>query len=258
MEKAAPSKNKLKNKILKLLPKAISFQNIPFSPRRDTRPDRPKTHHNKAFSGPIIPPEARRKLRSFETFTHEPTSPKVTCTGRVKHKGRISEKTKTKKKKQVSLPNEFKPVSLSQPVKAGPEGPAKKTKKKKKKAGLIKKFLRGERKLCVEPGDRAGPEGGIAPSLSHMRKFASSREAFANFDWATAAQIAPEDCSDGERAYSDGDYDDGDDDDACGVPFSAPILTGGGGVVLERKKEINLWKRRTMAQPRSLELDVDE
>ncbi|KAG6419718.1 hypothetical protein SASPL_116228 [Salvia splendens] len=239
MEKAAPNNKKLKNKILKLLPKAISFQNIPFSPRRDTRPDRPKTHHNKAFSGPIIPAEARRKLRSFETFTHEPTSPKVTCTGRVKHKGRISEKTKTKKK-QVSLPKEFKPVSLPQPAK----------KKKKKKAGVIKKFLRGERK-CVEPSDRAGPEGGSAPSLSHMRKFASSRDTFANFDWATAAQIAPEDCSDGERAYSDGDYD----DDECGVPFSAPILTGG---ELEPKKEINLWKRRTMARPRSLELDLDE
>ncbi|XP_047977207.1 uncharacterized protein At1g76070-like [Salvia hispanica] len=232
MEKAAPNNKKLKNKILKLLPKAISF-----SPRRDTRPERPKTHHNKAFSGPIIPAEARRKLRSFETFTHEPTSPKVTCTGRVKHKGRISEKTK---KKQVSVPKELKPVSdLPQAVK--------KAKKKKKKAGMIKKFLRGERK-CVE----VEPEGGSAPSLCHMRKFASSRDTFANFDWATAAQIAPEDCCDGERAYSDGDYD---DDDECGVPFSAPILSGG---ELEPKKEINLWKRRTMAQPRSLELDLDE
>ncbi|KAG6422705.1 hypothetical protein SASPL_113083 [Salvia splendens] len=246
MEKAAPNNNKLKNKILKLLPKVISFQNIPFSPRRDTRPDRPKTHHNKAFSGPIIPAEARRKLRSFETFTHEPTSPKVTCTGRVKHKGRISEKTKTKKK-HVSLPKEIKPVSLPQPVK--------KTKKKKKKAGMIKKFLRGERKCVeVETSGLAGPDGGSAPSLSHMRKFASSRDTFANFDWVTAAQIAPEDCSDGERAYSDGDYDD-DDDDECGVPFSAPILTAG---ELEPTKEINLWKRRTMAQPRSLELDLDE
>ncbi|XP_057773866.1 uncharacterized protein At1g76070-like [Salvia miltiorrhiza] len=238
MEKA--NNHKLRNKILKLLPKAISFQNIPFSPRRDSRPDaaahsRPRAHHNKAFSGPMIPAEARRKLKSRETFSQEPTSPKVSCTGRVKHRGRISEK----KKKPVSLPKEFKPVA---------EGPG-----PKKKAG-IKKFLAGGRKCAEQANDRAGPgDGSAAPSLGHMRRFASSREAFANFDW-TAAQIAPGDCSDDERGYSDGD----EEEEECRIPFSAPMMMMAGGGDLEPKKEINLWKRRTMAQPRSLELNMDE
>lgn len=230
MEKPA-SNHKLRNKILKLFPKAISFQNLPFSPRRDSRADvRPRAHHNKAFSGPIvpmIPAEARRKPKNFET--QEPTSPKVSCTGRVNHKSKIS------RKKHVSLPKEFKPVPLSQPERSGPAGPV-----KKKKSG-IKKIMRKSR----EPVSRAESAGESAPSLSHMRRFASSRDTFANFDWTTA-QIAPE-------------YSSDEEDGGGGIPFSEPILMAGGGdrLELEPKKEINLWKRRTMAQPKSLELDMD-
>lgn len=237
MEKPSSSNRKLRNKILKLFPKAISFQNLPFSPRRDSRSDvRPRAGHNKAFSGPIvhmIPAEARRKPKSFET--QEPTSPKVSCTGRVNCKSKISKKTK-----HVSLPREFKPAPLVQQAeRTEPAGPV-----KKKKAG-IKRLLRKSR----EPAGRAEPVGGSAPSLNHMRKFASSRETFANFDWTTA-QVAPE--------YSS------DEEDGGGIPFSEPLFLTrgggrGGGLELEPKKEINLWKRRTMAhQPKSLELDLDE
>lgn len=259
MEKPA---TKSKNKILKFLPKAaqaavVSFQNIPFSPRRDKRPDvnahRLKTHHNKGFSGPMvsmIPAEARRKSKNFET--QEPTSPKVSCMGQIKHKQKIS------KKKHASLPKEFKPVSFSQPLekskKSRPTGPGPKM---KKKPSGIKKILRGGRKSDASIDDAKPQLSESAPSLCQMRRFASSRETFANFDWTTA-QIAPEVdrgfYSDEERGYSDGE------DDVI-IPFSAPILTtGAGGVAgldLEPRKEINLWKRRTMVRPKPLQLDMD-
>lgn len=236
MEKTAAN-NKLKSKILKLLPKAVAFRNLPFSPRRDNRadvnPQRFRTHQNKAFSGPMvsmIPAEARRKSKNFE-IQREPSSPKVSCMGQVKHKSKISEK------KHVSLPREFKPVTQKS-ERPGPVGPA----KKKKKAG-IKKILRGGSK-----SDK--PAGESAPALSQMRRFASSRETFANFDWTTA-QIAPA----GEDTDEDRGYSDGDDDG--GIPFSAPIvMAGGGGLDLEPRKEINLWKRRTMAPPQSLQLNM--
>lgn len=245
MEKTAAN-NKLKSKILKLLPKAVAFRNLPFSPRRDNRadvnPQRFRTHQNKAFSGPMvsmIPAEARRKSKNFE-IQREPSSPKVSCMGQVKHKSKISEK------KHVSLPREFKPVTQKS-ERPGPVGPA----KKKKKAGIKKILRRGSK--SDKPADQAEPAGESAPALSQMRRFASSRETFANFDWTTA-QIAPagED-SDEDRGYSDGD--DGDDDG--GIPFSAPIvMAGGGGLDLEPRKEINLWKRRTMAPPQSLQLNM--
>lgn len=240
MEKAAP---KPKNKFLKLIPKAAqavasSFQNMPFSPRRDARPDahRLNRHHAKGFSGPLgpmIPAEARRKSRNFDT--QEPTSPKVSCIGQIKHKNTIS------KKKHVSLPKECKRVSSPR---------AEKSKKKKKPPSGINRIFR---RKADAPIVRAGPAEST-PNLSQMRKFASSRDTFANFDWTTA-QIAPEEdrgfYSDGERGYSD-------DEDDIGIPFSAPILmAGGGGLDLEPRKEINLWRRRTMTPPAPLQLNID-
>ncbi|KAL8459196.1 hypothetical protein ACS0TY_035765 [Phlomoides rotata] len=227
MEKSAATK--AKNKFLKLIPKAAqavatSFQKMQFSPRRDTRPDphRLRPHHTKGFSGPLgplIPAQARRKSRNFDT--QEPTSPKVSCIGQIKHKKKASKK-------------KFNPVLPPRPEKT------------KKNKGIF-------RRKADAPIDRAG-EVESTPSLSHMRKFASSRETFANFDW-TAAQIAPEEdrgfYSDGERGYSD-------DEDDVGIPFSAPILmAGGGGLDLEPRKEINLWKRRTMTPPAPLRLNTD-
>ncbi|KAK4434653.1 hypothetical protein Salat_0628100 [Sesamum alatum] len=244
---------KSKNKILKLLPRAaqaaVSFQNLPFSPRRDRRPDvnanRLRSHLNKGFSGPIvsmIPAEARGKSKNFET--QEPTSPKVSCMGQIKHKKKIS------RKKHASLPKEFKPVSRSQPEKT--TGPGSKL---VKKPSGIRKFFGAGRRSDEASKDDAEPSV-PAPSLSQMRRFASSRETFANFDWTTA-QIAPEEdrefFSDEEGGYSDAE------DDVI-IPFSAPILVGGGGVAgleFEPRKEINLWKRRTMARPEPLDLNME-
>lgn len=231
-----------KNKILRLLPKgAVSFQNPPFSPgRADGALQKPK---HKGFSGPImIPAEARTKPKSFET--QEPTSPKVSCMGQIKHKKRVC-------KKQASLPRGFKPVlsSHSQPEKARPVRPAADHELmiKKKPSSALMRMFSGRRKsdACKPPL----PER--APSLSQMRRFASSRDTFANFDW-TRSQVAPED---GGGFYSGEDSD--GEDCASFIPFSAPILVASAraGLVLEPRKEINLWKRRTMAQPRPLQLE---
>jgi hypothetical protein len=251
METATDKTSKKKTKILKFIPKAISFRNVPFSPHGDKRIDAHKSHpHKGGFSGPIvpmIPAEARGRSRTFET--QEPTSPKVSCMGQIKHRNRLS------KKKQASLPREFKPVSLRRPAdeakKAGPAGP----KLKRKPSGIKKFFGRGRKSDSsvdhTKPPIRDGP-----PSLGQMRKFASSRDAFANFDWMTA-QIAPDhgdrECySDEERRYSDGE-----EEEEVIIPFSAPIMASGAGLDLEPRKEINLWKRRTMARPQPLQLNTD-
>ncbi|KAI3464767.1 hypothetical protein Pfo_021430 [Paulownia fortunei] len=256
MEKPAA---KSKNKILRFLPKAaqaaVSFQNPPFSPGRDKRPDvnshKLRTQLSKGFSGPIvsmIPAEARGKSKNFET--QEPTSPKVSCMGQIKHKNKIN------KKKHASLPKEFKPVSYSQPEKINKvrsSGPAPEL---KKNPSGIKKIFGAGRKSDASIDHGKPPLPDRAPSLSQMRRFASSRDTFVNFDWTTAQIAAEEDhgfYSDEDRGYSDGE------DDVI-IPFSAPILVAGagasGGLPLEPRKEINLWKRRTMAQPKPLQLNI--
>ncbi|KAK6115144.1 hypothetical protein DH2020_007413 [Rehmannia glutinosa] len=243
---------KSKNKILRFLPKAaqaaVSFQNPPFSPARDKRPDKLRTQLSKGFSGPIvsmIPAEARRKSKNFET--QEPTSPKVSCMGQIKHKNRIC------KQRHASLPKEFRPAFHSQPdkiSKIGPSGPAA-PELKRKPSGIKKLFGAGRKSHgSIDYGKPPIPDR--APSLSQMRRFASSRDTLAKFDWTTA-QIAPEDQDPGFYSEEDKGYSDGEDDVI--IPFSAPILVGG-GLALEPRKEINLWKRRTMAQPKPLQLNM--
>ncbi|KAL6524879.1 hypothetical protein OROMI_030472 [Orobanche minor] len=243
MEKPAA---KPKNKILRLLPKALSFHNPSFIPGRESRPDI-NIHNSKGFSGPIvsmIPAEARREPKNFEP-TQEPTSPKVSCMGQIKHGNRIM-----CKKKQASLWKKFKPDKIS---KNGPDGPAPEL---RKKPSAIKKMFRAGRKDEKASVDHEKPPiPDTWPSLSQMRRFASSRDTLANFDWTTA-EIAPEDQDCGLRSEEDRGYSDGENDVV--IPFSAPILVAGagsgGGLPLEPKKEINLWKRRTMAQPKPLRL----
>ncbi|GER33998.1 syringolide-induced protein 14-1-1 [Striga asiatica] len=232
---------KAKSKIFKAVHAAVSFQNFSFSPRGENRADmiahRLRTHQSKAFSGPIgpmIPSEARRRPNSFEN--QEPTSPKVSCMGHIKHK-------------KACLPKETKPG------KGGPAGPGPVTKKDKKKGFGFKKIFGAGGKTGGSTGRDEAPVLGAGPGMMQMRKFASSRDTFANFDW-TAAQIAlaedREYYSDGERGYSDGDGDVID-------PFSAPVLVARAGLDLEPRMEINLWKRRsTAAQLKPLQLNMDK
>ncbi|PSS17979.1 hypothetical protein CEY00_Acc08674 [Actinidia chinensis var. chinensis] len=199
---------KSKNKFLKFLPK-VTFHNHkpPFSPKSDAKPQKGLLF--------IIPAEARRKPKNSSFEAHEPTSPKVSCMGQIKHKHK---KQTHKEKKHVSLPKDFKPTN----------------------------------KLSKQPGRKSDvgrptvPDR--APSLSQIRRFTTSRDSLAGFDWT--AQIAP---VEGDRGnyYSD-EESDGEEKEVI-IPFSAPILVG---VALEPKKEINLWKRRTMAQPMPLRVNT--
>ncbi|XP_057796950.1 uncharacterized protein At1g76070-like [Salvia miltiorrhiza] len=233
--------SKSKNKILRFLPKAakasFSFQNPSLSPGRDKRANgssqKLKSHLYRAFSGPIIsmiPAEAREESTSFET--QEPTSPKISCMGQIKHK-----KTICKLHQHASLPTEFGPVLHSQPERISKTllpGPA--AELKKKPAG-IKKNFGGRRKSDDSINRGKPPLPDRAPCLSQMMRFASSRDTFASYDWATA-----------DGAGEDwGSYSDGDEDAVV------PML-GGGGIVLEPRREINLWKRRTMPQLKPLQL----
>ncbi|KAK8580793.1 hypothetical protein V6N13_143852 [Hibiscus sabdariffa] len=237
MEKQA----KPKNRILKLLPKAassvsVSFQNRPFSPGKH------KGFAGKGFSGPMIPAEARRKSKAETLETQEPTSPKVSCMGQIKHKKSI-------KKGKAKATN---PVSES-----SSSGEVKKHASKFRRIFSIGKPAKKPEHAPQVP-DRA-------PCLVQMKRFASGREAFASFDWTT--QIAPvgadhrrdyySDEEEEERGSGDSDFEEED----VIIPFSAPITVGGctgrgGGVPLQPRKEINVWKRRTMNPPRPLHLNT--
>ncbi|XAR64225.1 hypothetical protein NMG60_11024484 [Bertholletia excelsa] len=217
---------KLKNKILKLLPKlasSFSFHNAPFSPSsRDKRPDftasNIRAHAGKGFSGPmvsLIPVEARGKPKNPSFVAHEPTSPKVSCIGQINHKKKVRKEKEREKRK--SDPKALNPdLTRREP---------------KKNAGRISAANR--------------PAGG-PPGLGQIKRFASGRERL-------TVQIAPMESD--HRNYISDEESDVEEAEPI-IPFSAPIAGGGGGVIaLEPRKEINLWKRRTMAQPRPLRVN---
>ncbi|XP_059636645.1 uncharacterized protein At1g76070 [Cornus florida] len=250
-----------KSKLLKFLPKAASvvrFQNpTNFSSPRSDNTHKLKTNCGRGFSGPIIsmiPMEARRKSKNSSFEAQEPTSPKISCMGQIKHKHKQRHSNNNnnvkKTKKIVSLPKDFKTVS-SQPE----------VKKKLSSSSTIRNIFGGvkSRRKSDHSADHHKPPAvpDRAPGLSQMRRFASSRDTFANFDW-TAPQVAPVDSD--HRNYYSSDEDRGESDgeeEEVVIPFSAPILVGGGGrVALEPRKEINLWKRRTMAKPRPLQVNT--
>ncbi|RZB70279.1 hypothetical protein D0Y65_039505 [Glycine soja] len=232
--------SKLKNKIFKILPKAaaaavsMTFQNPPFSPGRDHKF---KHHGGKGFfSGPMIPVEARRKSKDGCVETQEPTSPKISCMGQIKHKKKKNQIKKAAK--TMSMPTEEKKqASKFQRMMSFHSGKPKRPAARKQQSDAD---LESERSP--------------APPLGHMRRFASGRETFSNFDWK--AQIAPEerDC----YSYYD-DRLESDAEDEIIIPFSAPLTVGGAASALnlnaQPRKEINLWKRRTMAPPRPLQLN---
>lgn len=157
MEKQTKGLLKLKFLILRLLPKvsAVTFTNAPYSPT--------KTHSGKILPGPIIPVEAR--LRPNKSLAREPSSPKISCMGQIKHKKKNGAKqVKARREKHASLPKDFN-VGKGEPIR-GRHVFDKQT-GRKSDAGL------GER----------------APSLSRMKRFASGREPIGKFDWT--AEISP-------------------------------------------------------------------
>lgn len=243
----------------------------------------------RAFSGPLvsmIPPEARRETKNGTTFldSQEPTSPKISCMGQLVMKPR---KNKMEKKGRSSskLPannnhsNKILTARLStrpttfEKNKNEEVAASNKRSSSMKLSAMIRRMLPNERKSSAA-GRLAAEEieietvptrsrGRDPPALCHMKRFSSGRDALATFDWWSATNKLC-DRSRNHYSYDDedvlegcsddgGEYEHYDDPEDYKIPFSAPI----GGEVMEleqQRKEINLWKRRTMAPPRPLEL----
>ncbi|KAG5033773.1 hypothetical protein AAZX31_04G020000 [Glycine max] len=254
----------MKSKILKALPKAVAavtvtFQNHPFSPGRD--------HKSKPIVS-MIPHEARRKTHDRgnngidEIYSQEPTSPKISCMGQIKHKKKQIKKSKSKSK---SMTKEARNVASKKTSSASRDIEVKKHVSTFHKMLLFhgaKPKSEGRKSNASAPGDinkdLALADAARAPRVSQMRRFSSGRDALAEFDW----KVSPDE---EEIDYYSDEYrvdSDGEEEEEIIIPFSAPLLVGGGvghtrgGVLnLKPRKEINLWKRRTMAPPRPLQLD---
>ncbi|XP_055821780.1 uncharacterized protein At1g76070-like [Solanum dulcamara] len=254
MEKPCKSSKK-KITILKLLPKAAAavafiLQNAhaPFSPSREKRlaaDHEHKNHHHKGFTGPIIPVIPAHQSSGRKS---EPGSPKISCIGQIKHNKKVkktlnrinsSEKMSTSKNQQKTVTK--KSISNFRNIFGG----------KLKLISGRKSDVVAENIICKFP-DRA-------PCLSQMQRFASGREAQTNFDWRSI-QISPQDqrkyYTDDDGGYSNDEDEDEDDEKETISSFSAPILLGRSRttICLEPRKEINLWKRRIMVQPKPLQL----
>ncbi|ESQ27527.1 hypothetical protein EUTSA_v10018992mg [Eutrema salsugineum] len=264
------SKPKSKNKLLKMLPKAMSFGHRvpPFSPGRDLH----HHHHNNTtsfsnkafFSGPMVPlvPKAARVRRTkTDTVWDEPTSPKVSCIGQIK---RVKSKRCSPKKNRAvaSLIPKIPKTSSSSLAKEDEKGRLSKI----KRLFSFSATGRGHtsRKSHPSAAGAAATEHPVTvvsttavPSLGQMKKFASSRDALGGFDWMVEMKEDEESPADHRRGYySDderrGDYmrdDDEEEEDDIIIPFSAPLS-------LKPKQEVNLWKRRTMDPPEPLHLQT--
>ncbi|KAM7256902.1 hypothetical protein ACFE04_012643 [Oxalis oulophora] len=220
-----------KNKILRLLPA------------------KPHRHPSTAgfFSGPLVNvPDGRKKKNKpnnnnnniFETDNstidhYEPTSPKISCMGQIKDK-----KKQIKKCAQERNHRRIESANNKSMEKVGTS------------SFKLKRFLSGLKSRSDHVNNDISVKDEM-PSLSQMKRFTSGRDAFANFDWM--AQVVPdqdEDCI---------------NDDEIIIPFSAPMLRADydhkideGMDYLQPKKEINLWKRRTMDPPRPLQRDAEQ
>lgn len=269
--------NKPKNLFLKFLPKAasaMSFQNHQFSPGRDHHhhhSSKVRAHAHKGFSGPInfavLPEEAREKPSKDGSFeAHEPTSPKVSCMGQIKYKHK-----KKKMMRKVASKNDN--IVVNNAVVDDDH------EKQSTRSSISKFFNRSSvKKSKSNPSGDHGKEvrraavdnkkNTVVPSLGMMNKFASGRESLADFDWT--AQIAPLDhdrdyYSDDEERRRDHSDDENDEEREVIIPYSAPIVVGGRSSRgdddqdvmgrLEPRKEVNLWRRRTMAPPPPLALN---
>ncbi|WOK94667.1 serine/arginine-rich splicing factor SR45a isoform X1 [Canna indica] len=237
-------KTSRRRSLIGFLPNRASFSHIPYHPHS---PGRENHLQRRGFSGPmvsIVPMEARRKQKNggFET-PQEPTSPKVTCMGQIKLRkmaARCNKINKAPKRPPVVDPSDAdrKPPPSS--------------------FNIRWMFRRKARSSAVSGGgdssDAAAEGGGArvvatasparvrAPLLGQMRRFASGRESLGDFDWRKADAGREEDSDEEEEEVL--------------VPHSAPIMVSNGVVVgVEPRKEVNLWKRRTLSPPSRLQAD---
>ncbi|XP_071729163.1 uncharacterized protein At1g76070-like [Rutidosis leptorrhynchoides] len=245
-------------KILKFLPKtaSVSFQNPSiYSPPKDQKSlQKPlKSNLGIGFNVTIISPENNlQKLKNNSSFkvVVEPTSPTVSCMGQVKCKHYQKLVNAANKK---PLPISRKPISRTMsytPLRTlnndDYQEKANSVAVKTKKKFAFSSLFSCSSKKCDNINNKPtvmmnSPK---TSCLSTMKKFSSGRDAFSSFDWT--AQVVPLD-NNHENYGSDNEVDENDT-----IPSSAPLMVG--GVNSEPKKEINLWKRRTMAQPKPLQL----
>ncbi|KAJ4909237.1 Uncharacterized protein Rs2_03858 [Raphanus sativus] len=239
------SKPKNKNKILKMLPKAMSFGHRvpPFSPGQDLHHNTTSSSNKAYFSGPmvLVPNAARVRRNKSDAVWDEPTSPKVSCIGQIKLvKSKRSSPKKNTKTSSSSLTkgrfSKFKRL-FSFSSSAG---------------GGDKSITPHPAAVTEHPVTVVSPEA--VPSLGQMKKFASSRDALGRFGWEVEMKREEESPADHRRGYYSDDEKRGDDlrdkeeegDDII-VPFSAPLS-------MRPKNEVSLWKRRTMDPPKPLQL----
>ncbi|CAN6852788.1 unnamed protein product [Brassica oleracea var. botrytis] len=247
------SKPKNKNKLLKMLPKAMSFGHRvpPFSPGKDLHHNHNTTSSssNKAyFSGPmvLVPNAARVRRNKSDAVWDEPTSPKVSCIGQIKL---VKSKRSSPKKN---------PKTSSSSLTKGDDGKGRFSKFKRlfsfpSRAGGDKSRKPHPAAVTEQPATVV--TSAAVPSLGQMKKFASSRDGLGRFDWEVEMKREEEESpADHRRGYFSDDERRGgclrgkeEEEDDVIIPFSAPLS-------MKPKNEVNLWKRRTMDPPKPLHL----
>lgn len=180
----------------------------------------------------IIPKDALHRKKNDVVAT----SPKISCMGRIKPKKKEvasgadpprKEKAHKERRRRivcpcgVSFPRHRRRASGKPDRAAETEAEAAEVEAEKKK----------------ERRRHASVAAAPVPTLGQMRWYASGRETLAGFDW---------------RKEMDGRNSEEENNDEVLVPHSAPILVCAGEVVVEPKKEVNLWRRRAMPPPTPL------
>lgn len=249
-EKAASTKSK--NRFLKFLPKAAA---APFSPNKEKISADKSQKSHMAPTKSIVPADAlRSKSRNPSFGAREPTSPKVSCMGQVKRKKKLCSYINNNNNYVLPPLDHLNLMVHNSKVvqSAGLEGDVKRKKKPLAIKNMFSRVPSGRRKSDAIAttdnyvvGDHRASSSSSSCSLSQMRRFSSSRTSLSNFDW-TVAQIAPVD-NEGEN----GCRDKVKISSMCAAPR---IIQECKEVSFEPRKEINLWKRRPMAQPRPLQL----
>ncbi|EEF31748.1 conserved hypothetical protein [Ricinus communis] len=214
---------KSKSKISDLLPKAagpVTFLSPPPSPAR--------ANSWKGLSSPrvsLIPKEIRRKARILSFDAREPTSPKVSCMGKIKNRKRNKNETK-KWNNPTKLDMLVSSLSSS--------------------GAMILKIFKGKQEIEERDASDKSPttiaERAVrASSSSQVKKFASGRGVLKDFDWKAHVAGAAD-------AESNCPQDDKNQDKERDVETRTECIS------VEPRKEVNLWKKRAISPPRPLQL----
>ncbi|CAN6463893.1 unnamed protein product [Victoria cruziana] len=176
----------------------------------------------RGFSGTLVPAEARIKAKGAGLLgaSDEPTSPKVSCMGKVKQTDKKgSSKQAARRTRSFGDP----PPEPSSP---------------RKKGHSQLTALLGRRRKVLAPPVRAAADSAAAadrPGLGQVRRLSSRRNALADFDWRSLA-------------------DDEDHSVECSASWD-DVDCGGPAAELQPREEVNLWQRRTIVRPPELQLN---